>query len=317
MFKEILKILPRLDNNDVNKMERTLTQRFTRIAKKFGKGMSASLLGGGVAGAVLGIVDKILNPLKEVQEAIDKTLMSADDIATNAEQFGTSAGKLLKLQTFAKAKGLDASSLYMLIGKFQTAVAEAEADPKKPSSVRNFVGIPDTSDAFFEFIQSLKRMSPNEKVLVQSQVFGEKQILKMSEFLNANFDSLNRELRLGTADDAGRKIEKLGSLSDLSDRLTAQRDYDDMLRKSSVINKGMVLSRDQQLRNELNKENMRIQSYQDLMKVSQTADKILFLIENNGMKLLAKAVTAVEKIAEWVQKLSGFRLLKGMISGGE
>jgi len=88
MFSEILKIKPQLDNSDLNKMERTLQSRFKRIAKSFGGGIIQCPQGRGAFGAILAIVDKVLNPSRKLK-SIERILKSSDDVATNAKQFGT------------------------------------------------------------------------------------------------------------------------------------------------------------------------------------------------------------------------------------
>ena len=209
-------------------MEKSLTTRFGRIAKKFGKGLVATLTGGGVAGLALGLIDKLLNPLKETQEAIDRVLAQGDDVVTNAKQFNTTAGKLFKLQQLAKSTGLDASQLDLLITKFQTAVAEAEADPNKQSAVRQFVGEKDTAEGFFKFIQSLQRLDKNAQVRAQQEVFGEKQILKMADFLNTDFAKQSALIGGRSAEEFTPGLEKLGELNDLKDALAVKRENEDL-----------------------------------------------------------------------------------------
>src|SRR4051812_42229231 len=101
MFTEILRIRPQLDNSDMNNMERTLTSRFGRVAKKFSAGLKAAVILG--AGAAL--LEKVLNPLNETREAIDRTLNKSSDLTTSAKQFGSTPGELLRLQGLAGAKG--------------------------------------------------------------------------------------------------------------------------------------------------------------------------------------------------------------------
>jgi hypothetical protein len=219
LFKEILKIFPQVDSASLGKMERTLNGRFARVAKKFGKGIIGSLIGGGLLGAAVGVIDKLLNPLKEVQEAIDRTLQSADDIVSNAEQFGTDSGTLAKIQGFGKASGLDAEGVNTLISKFQVALAENQADPTKNTSVSAFRGEKDSAKAFFEFIQSLQELGKRDKaaaLLVQQEVFGEKQILKAAEFLNADFLALSKSLSGVSAEQLAGANNKLAGIKDVA-----------------------------------------------------------------------------------------------------
>lgn len=296
MFSEILKIIPKLDEKDLKKMQQALQSRFTKLAKGFGKGIANAFKGAGIAGIGLALIDKVLNPLKEVQEAIDRTLNASDDISTNAKQFNTTTGKLAKLVTLSKATGLDQENLFMLITKFQTAVAQAKADPndQSVSSVRNFTDKEDTAEAFFGFIQQLQQMDKNQQVLIQQQVFGEKQILKMADFLQSDFSKLASATGIDkvTSDEASKRINKNADLNDLAEALKANREFGDLLKKSDIINEGMIRSRDKTERIALERENQRIQSFQDISTISQTVDNIMKLVEQ-GVAMLGKLITTL------------------------
>lgn len=312
MFKEILHIIPKLSADALNAMDRTLSGRFGKIAKKFGTGLKNSILGGGLAGAALGIVDKLLNPLKEIQDTIDKTLRQGDDVVTNAKQFGTTSGRLFRLQQLAKSTGLDESSLDMLLAKFQTSVAEAAADPKKQTSVRQFVGEKDTAAAFFEFIQSLQKMEKNQQVIVQQEIFGEKQILKMADFLQTDFAAQAKLLGGPTSEQLTPGLEKLGGLNDLKDALEAQRTLKDVLNKSKTINEDMVRSQAARAERDLMKENQQIKSYLDLAAVSNAANEIVTLVRD-GVLGLTGLVVKVTDLANNVKKMADSPMTKGII----
>lgn len=312
MFSEILKIIPRLDNSELSKMEKSLSTRFGRVAKKFGKGMAASLLGGGIAGAALGIIEKILNPLKETQDAIDRTLQRGGDIVANAEQFGTTAGKLAKLYAFGAAKGLDQEGLNVLLTKYQATIAEAKADPTKQTSVRNFTGIPDTAESFFEFIQALRLMPKDKQILVQQEVFGEKQILKMADFLNSDLAALSKKMNLAPAESITPRLMNLDAYADIADEMGAKRGIDDLMNKSQLINRGMMQSRDAQLRAELTRENQKIGSYQSLMNIDMAATRVVSMIEKEGLGMLREAVSVIKNLAATAEKLPMLRALRGL-----
>lgn len=323
MFSEILKIIPRIDEKDLKRMEQQLQSRFTKIAKGFGKGLTNVLKGGGIAGVALALIDKLLNPLKEVQEAIDRSLAKGDDLATYAAQFNTTSGRLAKVQAMGEATGLDAEGLRMLLVKFQTSLAEAAADPNKDTSVRAFAGREDTLEAFFEFIQSLQKLGKGDQLRVQSEVFGERQILKASEFLNADFGELTGYFKRFNADKLTGAANRLAGNADLQDRLTAIRNLDDLQAKSQVINSGMIRSRDQSERLNLQKENARIKSYQDLAAISDSVTKIMGLVES-GLALLG---SLIQKLTPFVDKVSGaidrfmkspmVRGVKGLFGGSD
>lgn len=324
MFSEILKIIPKLDAKTLRQMQDALQSRFTKLSKAFGKGLVSAIKGGGIAGIALGLIDKLLNPLKEVQEAIDRTLKTSDDLATNAKQFNTSTGKLAKLVTIAKATGLDQDNLFTLITKFQTAVAEAKANPNDPNvnSVKNFVNQEDTAQAFFGFIQQLEKMTKDQQVLIQQQVFGEKQILKMADFLQSVGDpktlaAIVKNTGIGgiTSEKASRAINKNADLNDLSGSLSAGRDFTDLIDKSKAITEDMIRTRDKSEKLRLQRETQQIQSYNDLAAISQSAEKI-FTVVDQGVALLGnlvgKLLPFVDKITIAVDKLMKSPMVRGV-----
>lgn len=301
MFSEILKVIPKIDEKDLKKMVNTLQSRFTKIAKSFGKGIANVFKGAGIAGIGLALIDKVLNPLKEIQEAIDRTLKTSDDLATNANQFNTTTGKLAKLVTIAQATGLDQDSLFTLITKFQTAVAEARVNPNDPnaSAVANFTGNADTVEAFFGFIQEMEKLSKDQQLLVQQQIFGEKQILKMADFIQSVGDPdklativKNTGIDKVTSAQATAQINKTADLNDKAEELGAGRNFNDLLTKSNIINDNMIMSRHKSEQKALERENARIQSYTDIATVSQTVDNIMKLVEQ-GVGMLGKLITTL------------------------
>lgn len=317
MFKEILKIIPKIDEKDLRAMEKALQTRFTRLAKNFGKGLKASLMGGGIAGIALGLIDKILNPIKEVQEAIDRTLKGSDDLATNAAQFGTTTGKLAKGVALGEATGLEQDNLFMLINKFANSVAEAVQDPNKPSVVRNYTDQKDMVSAFFDFIQELQKMDKNQQLIVQQQVFGEKQILKMADFLQADFAKLYGEMGLGkvSSEKATEKIDKLAALNDLQDKFSASRNFNDRIAKAGIINEGMIRSRDVSEKLLLQRENQRIAAYQNLATLSQSVDKIMIAVEGlvSGLGAMLKWMEpAFKKISNFIDAAAKSPMMRGV-----
>lgn len=322
-FSEILKIKPQLDNSDLRKMETTLNARFKRIAKRFGSGITNVLKAGGIAGLALSFIDKFLNPLKETQEAIQRVLTSSDDIATNAAQFNTTSGKLFKLITLAKSAGLDQDNLFTLINKYQNAIASSQANPNDPafSAVKNYVNDTDMADSFFQFIQELKGMDKKQQLVIQQNVFGEKQILKMADFLQQDFPKLMQKVGIDqvSSDTVTGNIEKLAAFNDLADQNTARREFFDMQRKAQVITEGMIRQQDQQAKLELSRENKRIQSYENLAALTETSTKIMTLVEsgvNMLGSLLAKLLPAIDKMVVAAQKLSESRWIRGIFGGG-
>ena len=308
-----------MDSSDLKKLEDQLQSRFTKISKKFGKGLMDVLKGGGIAGLALGLIDKLLNPLQQVQESMDRMLKTSDDLATQANQFNTSSGKLFKLVQIGKSAGLDQEGLFTLITKFQTAVAQAKADPndQSVSAVRNFTNEKDTALNFFNFIQSLQKLDRNQQLLVQQQVFGEKQIGKMSEFLNLDFAKQFRATGLDKqkSETFTKSIDKMAKLSDLADILKVKNENKDIIDKSRVINESMIKQRAKSDALALEKENLQIKSYNDLAAISDTVSKIMLIVEQ-GVGLIGKLINMVtpfiNQATDFMQKFLKSPLMRGV-----
>lgn len=319
MFSEILKIKPQLDAAAASAMEKNLNTRFQKIAKKFGGGIMSVIKGGGVLGVATALIDKVLNPLQSVQEAIEKALGHGDDLATYAKQFNTTAGALARLQAFGRATGLDPDGLRMLLGKFQASVARASEDPSKESAVSAYVGRADTAEAFFEFIQAVQKMDQTSQNLIQQQVFGEKQILKASEFLNANFAQLNSLIGGPTAQELTVAAEKLANNADARDIFSARRDLQDLRTKGQLITPktimGMVQGEDMELAN----DNKRLARYDDLKKISMATDRLVKLLEDAYLKLspvLGQYLPGlIEQLTFSANAVEKSRTIKGLIPG--
>lgn len=338
MFKEILKLIPKLDDASLAAMERALSGRFGKLAKKFGAGIANALKGGGLIAAAGALIDKLLNPLKETQDAIDRMLKQGDDIVTNAKQFQTTAGKLFVLQKLAKSTGLEPDSLNVLLTKYQTALAEAKADPTKQTSVRKFAGDKDIAESFFQFIQELQKLPQDKQVLVQQEVFGEKQILKMADFIQTIGEGAAKQLKLIGAKGSETYtpgLEKAARLNDLQDAYEARRELKDQVKKSSLINDSMVVAKDRAEQRVLDQENKRIASYDSLRQMAELSEKTVNGLENVYLfitkelsgtakfisDLSDKVGALLNTVIDWRNKMDNAiknsRLWRGIFGGGD
>lgn len=308
MLKEILNIIPKVSSGDLSKMEKSLSTRFGNIGKTFGKGIVGALAFGGAlgvgAGMVTGLLERILAPIKEVQDAVNRTVNHADDVVTNAIQFGTTAGKLARLQALGQAHGLDAGAMSMLLNKFQTAVAQAGADPSKPSAVRQFVGQKDMVDAFLVFLQNRQKLGQEEKTLVDLDVFGEKQILKAADLFQAKIAEELAALGGPSSDKLTKDLNKLGNLGDLLMLNRARMALNDISTKAGKIGPGTIglMSQSEQLG--LNKENRNIGSAASLLKISNTMDGISNFIQDKLLSLVDMAVKGAPSVATDIKNIA-------------
>lgn len=318
MFSEILKINPKLDNTDLNKMESQLSGRFGKIAKKFGSGLKTALSIGGIASIGLALIEKVLNPLKEIQDQIEKTLHRADDLKTNAEQFGTTSGNLFKLQTLAQAHDVAPDQLNLLIGKFQVAVAQALADPSKQTSVRNFAfqGA-DTAESFFQFIQAVNKLPKEQQTLAQAEVFGEKQMFKAAEFFNEkDFTSLSRKIGLAPSETYTKKIDRAAELSYTDKILKANLAVKDLIQSADKISEKQVLGINVSQGVAESRTRNRIDAFDKIKTVDDSINTITALLTDSllGIQDMSKALRDITAIAN---KIPGAKLMRGILPGSK
>lgn len=339
MWTEFLKVKPVLDSVDLNRMMSQLSSRFATVAKKFGVGLKNAITTGGIFGLATAAINKLLNPLKETQDTLDRLLNGADDLVTMARQFETTSGKLFKLQQLGKSTGLDEATLQTLLTKFQVALAEARQESKettKPLSERpnfailkDFIGEKDTAEAFFQFAQTLQKQNKDTQVLVQSQIFGEKLIGRSSEFFQTDFQKQLETIGAKDSEVYTPALEKTAGLSDLRDALTAKRTLDDAINKSRVLNEGMIVAIDKSEKALLQQEEFRLKSFETLKTAAAATDQIKFKLEE-GFTYLTKfvpdilgAILRVEEaikfyagigseIATWLRKISESRFMRGI-----
>lgn len=328
MLTEILKIQPKLDDKELNQMEKQLGSRFSKIAKGFGKGLkAASVVALGAA-----VLDKLINPLQEVKAAIDRTLGKADDVVTNAKQFNTSTENLLKIRALGNVRGISNENIDQLITKFQGAVAQAKLNPNDPanSSVKNYINEKDTALAFYNFITQLQKMDKSQQVLVQQQVFGEKQVLKMAEFLqDVDFKESAQALKNVDFKKVADATEKLGNLADKNEANKTVRELNDLIGKAAVINNGVVSNLNKSEISALNRENGRIgrsaQSFtaeERMAEIQENVEKltnelltkipVLFDGLNTVVDLLRKSVEGWRMIFELLKNSTIVRGIKGL-----
>lgn len=308
MLTEVLKIQPKLDNNELNQMERQLGSRFSRIAKGFGRGLKLA----SVAALGAAVLDKLINPLNEVKAAIERTLGKADDIVTNARQFNTTTENLLKVRSLGNVRGLSNENVDLLLTKFQGAVAQASGDPTNPqnSAVANYVGEKDTAVAFYNFITQLQKMDKNQQVLIQQQVFGEKQVLKMAEFIqDVGFKESAASLKKVNFAKAATAAEYIAGLADKNEANKTVRELNDLSGKARVLDNGVVSNVNRSEINNLNRENARIGRSAQMF----TAEERMAEIQDNLEKLTNDILTKLPIVMDALKGLTG--LLQKSVEG--
>lgn len=318
MFTEILKIKPQLDQSDLRKMERSLSGRFTRVAKTFGRGLSKIFKGGALLGGLNLIIDRLINPLKEVQETIDRLLGVSSNLSTFASQLNTTSGNLAKLQALATRAGIDQTRLLDLLTKYQTELGRARIDPKRETPVRQFTDIADTAESFFQFVQSLQRVDNTLRNVIAQRIFGERVLVETADFFQLDFDEQFRKLGLDTLSSATltQRIERVAELEGLDKILRAQRELREIDKAGQILTEGIIQERHRAQLFELERAFDRIARIEDISNLNRTVESGLLQIEK-GMGLLTRIISndIVPKLAPFFKKVEdGFAELLTFIS---
>jgi len=304
MFKSVMKVTPKIDKRGLDKMERSLSQRFKRVANGFSKGFAKIFKGGAFIGAALAFVDKLLSPIKEVNEALERTLQSNDSISTFAAQLNTTAGKLQKLQAIVgTGTGLTQDKLLDILTKFQLGLAEERKTPGS-MGLKDFTEFGDVSDAFFSFIQSMKSANDDDKNLVTKRVFGDEGVKALAEAYQIDVGQIMKQSGLDKVsfEALDKSIEKIAALSNMSDALKAGRQTRDIIDKARVLNEGIIRSREDKAALDLKRENERFKSYQNLQNLTNTVDNIFIAVEG----MVAKLGEFIGMATPWIKKVGGF-----------
>ncbi len=322
MFTEILKVIPKLDDAATSSMVRSLSSRFAKVAKAFGGGVISALKGGGYVAIASALVDKVLNPLQHVQEVIDKTLSKGSDLETFARQFDTTAGKLARLQALGEASGLDPEGVRLLLLKFQAAVSKSALAPDDPSAVKNFVGRPDTAEAFFQFIQNMQKLNSTQRNLVQQEVFGERQIGRASEFLNSDFKKLNRQVGGPGDQEITASVKSLRAEQDYLQVRNAQRDLKEITNNAAKITPHAIQSIAKRQDVESAGETRNLGNFDRLERLQIAGERIANQMEQGFAKIAPLLAPALEALPGILAKLNiagnaveKSRALRGLIPG--
>lgn len=140
MFTEILWVKPKVDDSTARQMENSLSERFKRVAGRFGSGLK-SVIKGSVLGISLGLLNKILNPIEALDEKIKSLLGHGQDTADLAERLGSKPGEVEQLRNVAESFGATPDQFKELIVKFAEGIEKAREELANPFQERTAQGL--------------------------------------------------------------------------------------------------------------------------------------------------------------------------------
>lgn len=306
----IAKFTPVLDKGSVNKMEKDLHSRFKRVADTFGKGLSnaAKGIGKGLkfalgAGGVLGIISMLTNPLNSVLEQLDNTLNLADQVGTNATEFGATPSQYQTLINVLKSRGVGAEEVGGDIDILRALQQQAREGTDQ--TLANFKDIASGQQLYEAVLKSLMEIKdPTERYAKLEAIFGRKKASKYRELLQqgqGGIDALKAELQTGST--FNQQIERVGALEDQQSQRIVALDQEFAQKRLEATTQDLVNRRIEYERQKRELEFGRFQSGAaafDLatvgMKLEQAIDTILMpvgkaLVSSGLLNMLADIIT--------------------------
>lgn len=227
MFTEFVKISIIIDSGAAAKADAALNTRFTKVAHKFGKGLS-SVIKLSFFGLSVALLQKLLNPIKEVEDRIKALLQTTGDVTDVAARLNTSKGRVEQLQQLGHVNGLSNDAVKDLLMKFAEGVEKARDEykvrDKFPSAeispeaqvLKNYRNEKDLGTSFTRFMQGLQTAKPEDRRIAEKLVFGGEQYGAARKFLNiGNVDKSSSMLKLSSLDEKTKALAKLEYMNQL------------------------------------------------------------------------------------------------------
>lgn len=330
MITEILWIKPKLKAGDAAAMEASLSTRFTRVAKKFGTGLK-SVIKGTVFGIGLGLLAKLLDPLKDIEEKIRGLLGQGQDIGDLASRLGTNTGALKRTEDIAKSFGIKPEEFKELITHFADTVETARKEMANPFEERSeatktlgdLANETDILKSFGLFVKRLQdeRSGPGriteiggEKksisgaenaAIAEKQVFGGQQFGRFAKFLSADFNKTAKELSLPSEETTAKAVNQLIRAASQSDSFKASNEANDFVKAADTIGLNMVRKLEGIDAREQEKitEKMKT-SFDDLAAAKEGIQEITKFVEKIQMPVL-KGLGELPLLIEELKSLPG------------
>lgn len=301
----ILNIKPTISASDGRKLESDLNGRFARVAKKFGgalRTVGSKLRGIIAGGAVAGIGAMMTNPIDSLNSTLDETLRRYDDISSRAKQLGVSSGQLFQATAIAKSAGIQEEDFRAMLTAYAVKVGEAKAG--QDQMLAEFVN-EDLLTGFFRMVQSLQRLSPEQRAYFGAKILGEDDVAKLAELINTDVQERHRQLFGNTtAEQTTRAIEKLAGTEGKQSIMRGRLDVENLLAKSQNITNETIKMQSELERKKQEAENINLSNYEMFARMQQATEDSKVILADMQAKiapLLEKSVGILERTYNWLQ----------------
>lgn len=341
MFSEILKIIPVISPGDGKKMEKSLSERFGKVASRFGSGLKA-VIKGSIIGISLGLLNRLLNPLEALEDRIKSLLGQGSDARDLADRFNSTPGQVQRLQDVAEIAGVKPDQLQEMMVKFAQAVETAREELSTKGSdispstnaVQDFIGQKDMVESFIAFLTRLRAegQSPGRDVTyngqflkhqsgmdsrkaIEKEVLGEVQFGGMKRLIET--DLAEKLGGLKGAFDTNQLNETLTSLASMEDKrraLEVASRTQSLIDATNKISDNTVKQMEAATAREQQRLDSQLQGFNDLRRA---ANGIETLKEGlTGLSLsVTKALGYLGNIAERLNKVGDSKIFRNWLWG--
>jgi gas vesicle protein len=308
--KYTIKVQPKVDNSDAQKMEHDLSRRFLNVSKKFGHGLNnalkssakfgANALKGGLIGVAVAAAGALLtNPFEKVNEDINQISEGWDNIATRAGQYGVSIAKLRRAEEVFGAFGI--KDLDTILARFETFREKARTGEDK--SLQNYIQPnQDTIDALVDFSTNLRAMAPDQRNAASGQIFGEKFGNKIAEVLQEDLIRKSKQFNRYTAEQINRVGSQVAAAEEVQATNRQKLRTQELMQKGSMITKGTMKTQNEYERQKLAVELKQLSQYEIYAEQKILQEKALVAFEDMKATLIDKITPILEQIPIYADK---------------
>ena len=184
------------------------------------------------------------------------------------------------------------------------AVKVGEAKAGQDQMLAEFKNYP-IVEGFFRMVQSLQKLSPEDRMFFGAKILGEDDVAKLAELINTDIQERRREIfGSTTAEQTARAIEKLAGTEGKQSILRGRLDVENLLTRSQSITSSTVRLQNELERKQSEIENKNISNYEAFMKLQMVAEEsknILANIQTTIAPQVVKGVNLLEKSYNWLQ----------------
>jgi hypothetical protein len=312
--KYTIQIQPQIGASDAQKMESDLNRRFANVAKKFGThlkntvktSLKTAAIATGAAGAGLVASAVFGNPIEKINEDLNKTVMTADELATRADQLGINLAKFAEFGTIAQSMQIDP---VLALQQFQTALQDSAdflaGDETKKDYLINFLKDGDLLDSFYAYMREMRKLGGKERGREMSKIFGDRLQSRIAELAQVDLGQRRKEIYSKgiTPEIYGSAVSQLAEKEDLQSKLKAKRDIDELIQKNRAITTGTIKAQDQYLRSKLGRETQQLSQYEIFAKQAVLQEKMLGRLDEIKAELVQTLFPIIEKMVDLIDRI--------------